>query len=136
MSHLSVFRIFWKFFPRFFPINEVLSGKQEKVSIMSVRVGLKNPSLVITDCHHSASPLMPIGDPRDGFFYPTLTLTMDTYILLSHDIPFRPVSSERYTLVCAHFKDSDHLAHPHSLTRVFDGRSIGRKSSTFLQAES
>ena len=23
---------------------------------------------------------MPVGDPRDGFFYPTLTLTMDTYI--------------------------------------------------------
>ena len=23
---------------------------------------------------------MPMGDPRDGFFYPTLTLTMDSYI--------------------------------------------------------
>ena len=41
----------------------------------------KNPSLVITVCHHSASLVMPIGDPRDGFFYPTLTLMMDTYIL-------------------------------------------------------
>ena len=24
---------------------------------------------------------MPNGDPRDGFFYPTLTLMMDSYIL-------------------------------------------------------
>ena len=38
----------------------------------------ENPSLVITVCHHSASPVMPIGDPRDGFFYPTLTLMIDS----------------------------------------------------------
>ena len=24
---------------------------------------------------------MPIGDPRDGFFYPTLTLMIDSYII-------------------------------------------------------
>ena len=30
----------------------------------------ENPSLGITICHH---------DPRDGFFYPTLTLMMDSY---------------------------------------------------------
>ena len=41
--------------------------------------GIENPYLVITICHHSASLVMPIGDPRDGFFYPTLTLMMDTY---------------------------------------------------------
>ena len=29
----------------------------------------------------SASLVMPIGDPRDGFFYPTLTLMMDFYSL-------------------------------------------------------
>ena len=28
-------------------------------------------------------PLKPNGDPRDGFFYLTLTLVMDSYILLS-----------------------------------------------------
>ena len=39
MSHLSVFRIFWKSFPHFSNINEVFSGEHEKVSIMSVRVG-------------------------------------------------------------------------------------------------
>ena len=27
---------------------------------------------------------MPIGDPRDWFFYPTLTLVMDSYILDQH----------------------------------------------------
>ena len=25
---------------------------------------------------------MPIGDPQDGFFYPTLTLIVDSYILM------------------------------------------------------
>ena len=33
----------------------------------------------ITVCHHSASLVMPISDPRDWFFYPTITLTMDPY---------------------------------------------------------
>ena len=32
----------------------------------------------ITDFHHSASLVMPIGDPRDGFFYPTLRLMIDS----------------------------------------------------------
>ena len=30
-----------------------------------------------TACHHSASLVMPIGDPRDQFFY--LTLMMNSY---------------------------------------------------------
>ena len=53
-----------------------------KESIIRVREGKKNLSLVITTCHHSASLLMPIGDPQDGFFYPTRTLSlmMDSYI--------------------------------------------------------
>ena len=38
-------------------------------------------SLAITDCQHSASLVMPIGDPRDRFFYPSLILMMDTYYL-------------------------------------------------------
>ena len=42
---------------------------------------MKNPSLVITTCHRSASLVMPIGDPWDRFFYPTLTLMMDSYYL-------------------------------------------------------
>ena len=57
------------------------SGEQEKDSIIRVRVGKKNPSLGITVCHHSASLVMPNGDPRDGCFYPTLTLMMDSFIV-------------------------------------------------------
>ena len=49
-------------------------------SCMRWYVRKKNQSLAITDCRHSASLVMPIGDPRDGFFYPTLILMMDTYI--------------------------------------------------------
>ena len=41
-------------------------------------------SLAITICHHSASLMMPVSDPQDGFFYPTLTLRMDSYILYPH----------------------------------------------------
>ena len=44
-------------------------------------MGYKNPSLVITVCHQPASLVMPIGDPWDRFYYPTLTLMMDTYNL-------------------------------------------------------
>ena len=58
------------------------SGEQEKESIICVRVGEKNPSLGITICHHSASLVMPNDDPRDGFFYPTLTLRIDSYRIL------------------------------------------------------
>ena len=36
---------------------------------------------MITVCHHSASLMMPIGDPRVGFFYPTLTLMMVSYVI-------------------------------------------------------
>ena len=40
MSHHSVFRIFWKPFSVFFSnINEVLSGEQDKESIIVARMG-------------------------------------------------------------------------------------------------
>ena len=42
----------------------------------------KNLSLAITVCHHSASLVMSIGDPRVGFFYPTLTLMMDSFTVI------------------------------------------------------
>ena len=45
-----------------------------------MRVGKKNPPLGITVCHHSASLVMPNGDTRDRFFYPTLTLIINSYI--------------------------------------------------------
>ena len=63
------------------------SGEQEKEYIIRVRVGWKNPSLGITVCHHSASLVMPNGDPRDGFFYPTRTFMIDSYNHES-DLPF------------------------------------------------
>ena len=47
-----------------------------------MRVGSKkNLSLGITVCHHSASLVMQNGDPRDGFFYPTLTFIIDSHKL-------------------------------------------------------
>ena len=38
-------------------------------------------SLGITICHHSTSLVMPNGNPPDRFFYPPLTLMIDSYIL-------------------------------------------------------
>ena len=37
-------------------------------------------SLEITSYHHSASLVMPNGDSRAEFFYPSLTLMIDSYI--------------------------------------------------------
>ena len=37
------------------------------------------------------------------------------------------VSRKRYKLACVPIKDSNHLAHPHSLIRVIDGHSLGRQ---------
>ena len=65
---------------------EVFSGEPEKESIIRVRVGYKNESLAITACHHLASLEMPIGDPRDGFFYPTITLMVDSYNTLRGNV--------------------------------------------------
>ena len=39
MSHLSVFRIFWKSFSSFSNINEVFSGEQENEFIIRMRIG-------------------------------------------------------------------------------------------------
>ena len=46
--------------------------------------GIEKP-LMIYVCHHSASLMMPIGDPRDRFFYPTLTLMVDPYGLTTSE---------------------------------------------------
>ena len=35
----------------------------------------------VTDCHHSASLVIPIHHPQDGFFYLILTLMIDSYIM-------------------------------------------------------
>ena len=57
----------------------VHSGEQEKESIIRVRVGIEPV------CHYLASLVMPISDPQEGFFYPTFTLMMDSYILCWSD---------------------------------------------------
>ena len=60
--------------------NAVFDGEQEKEFIICVRKEYKNLSLTINVCHQLASLVMPIGDPRDGFFYPIFTLMIDSYI--------------------------------------------------------
>ena len=57
--------------------NNKNRGKQEKESIIRVRVGQKNPSLAIIVCRHWQSLMIPNSDPPDGLFYPTLTLMID-----------------------------------------------------------
>ena len=54
----------------------------KKFFFICVRMDKKHPSLVITICHQLATLVMPIGDPRDGFFYPTLTLMIDSYNII------------------------------------------------------
>ena len=60
----------WGLLEAYFRIKKTVVT-QGKESIIRVRVGQKNPSLRITVCHHSASLVMPNGDLRDGFFYPS-----------------------------------------------------------------
>ena len=72
------------------------SGEQ-KESIIRVRVGWKNPSLGITVCHHSASLVMPNGDPRYGLLYPTLTFKIDSYKLLKDNAPCADISYDKVT---------------------------------------
>ena len=42
-----------------------------------------SPSFRITNCHHSACLLMPNDDPQDEFFYPTLTLMINSNNILT-----------------------------------------------------
>ena len=51
----------------------VFSDEQETKIYYLYSAGLEK-SVPLDHCHHSASLVMPNGDPRDGFFYPTLTL--------------------------------------------------------------
>ena len=53
---------------------------REKESIICVRVGYKNPSLVII-CHHWVSLVMSICDHWVRFFQATLTVIVDSYTM-------------------------------------------------------
>ena len=57
--------------------NTKLNGEQEIESIIWWRWDKKNQSLGISI--HSASLVMPNSDPQEGFFYPTLSLMIDSY---------------------------------------------------------
>ena len=59
------------------------SGEQEKRIHYSCEVMIETSVPRITICHHSASLVMPNGDPLDEYFCPTITLMMDSYILTS-----------------------------------------------------
>ena len=60
--------------------NAVFNGEQKKKeSIICVGMWWENSSLAITICHHLASLVMSKGDTWDAFFYPTLTLMIDSY---------------------------------------------------------
>ena len=70
---LEAFFMFFQYKMRYLVVRQV------KESIICFRMEQKNLSLPITVCHHLASLQLPIGDPGDGFFYPTLTRVMDSY---------------------------------------------------------
>ena len=53
----------------------------KKKNHLLVRGWDRKMSLMITVCHHLASLVMPISNPRHRFFYTTLTLMVDSYIL-------------------------------------------------------
>ena len=74
--HLSVLRDFCKLILNINKKKQWCARKRIHYSYEG-----RYPSLGITVCHHSASLVMPNCDPRDGFFYPTLTLVMDYYIV-------------------------------------------------------
>ena len=59
---------------------------------------------MITVCHHSASLVIPNGDPRDGFFYPTLTLMKDSYtfLIISKLYECNQVLFIWFVLTCCH----------------------------------
>ena len=79
-----------------------------------VVLGSKNPSLMITVWHHSASLSIPKGDPWDGFFFNALTLMVDSYNLFGQSyqcfvvpclksIVVKLASCKRVSHVEAHF---------------------------------
>ena len=73
--YLCVFRDFWKL---------IFKGEQEKDSIIrshSCEGRIKKYVSRHRRLSSLASLVMPNGDPRDIFFYPTLTLMIDSNIL-------------------------------------------------------
>ena len=63
---------------------------------------MKNLSLVITICHHLASLMMPNDDPLDRFFYPILTLLIDSYNDLYNNVVQCMCDQQRLRSACAY----------------------------------
>ena len=63
-------------------------------------------SLAITVCHHLTSFKMPNDDPLDGFFYPTLTLMIDSYILCTGLVQTQTQNKVRWLAACGHMSAS------------------------------
>ena len=77
MSHLSTFKNFWK--PLLKYKNAVSYGEQEKRIYYLYEDGIEKS---IPHDHHLSShgmPERPNSDLPNRFFYPTLTLMMDSY---------------------------------------------------------
>ena len=83
MSYLSIFRHFWEPFLR-----------ARKRTHNPCEDGIEKSVLPDHCFHHSAILKIPNGDPRNGFFYPILTLMVDSYILSVNEK--LPVSKFRY----------------------------------------
>ena len=66
-----------------FPDHTHLQFFSKKKIHFSCEGRVETSTLGITVCHHSASLIMQIGDPRDRFFYPNLTLMVDSYRILN-----------------------------------------------------
>ena len=84
MSHLIVLALFmfFQYKMRYLEASKKKNPiKERKIIHYSCEDGLEQSSLVNTVCHPSASLVMPIGDPRDGVFYPSLALMMDSYFM-------------------------------------------------------
>ena len=73
--HLSLFRDYWKLILK---LKKVVS-KKNNYYLCEGRIEKSAPQ----DHHLSLLPslVMPYGDPRDEFYYPTLTLMIDSYII-------------------------------------------------------
>ena len=74
--HLSLFRDYWGLF------WNLKKRWARKIIHYSCEGRIEKIVPQITVCHHSASLVMPKDDPRDWFFYPTLTLMKDSYNIL------------------------------------------------------
>ena len=60
-------------------ISSILICSPNEYNRDQYEAGIEKSVPRITVCYHSASLVMPNGDPRDRFFYPTLTFMIDSY---------------------------------------------------------